>query len=89
MNRADVANGVAEIMGITKVQSNELVKKVFAVVREGLENGENVQIADFGVFKIRESAERNGRNPKTGEAITIPAKKTVKFSATRELKENL
>lgn len=86
MNRTDIANSVAETMGISKVQSHELVKKVFSTVRDALEGGDNVQIADFGVFKIKETAERNGRNPKTGEALVIPAKKAVKFSATRELK---
>lgn len=89
MNRADVATQVAETMGISKMQSQELVKKVFFTIRDALEAGENVQIADFGVFKIRETAERNGRNPKTGESLVIPAKKVVKFSATKDLKDSL
>lgn len=88
MNRTDVANRVAETMGISKVQAAELTKMVFQTVKESIINGEDsVAIADFGVFKVKTKEARTGRNPKTGEAIEIPARNVVKFSPSKDFKE--
>lgn len=58
-----------------------------ATLTEGLLEGEGVQLAGFGTFLIRERAERTGRNPQTGEEITIPASKQVTFKAAKALKD--
>jgi DNA-binding protein HU-beta len=87
MNRTDVANAVADTMGISKIQASELTKLVFNTVKESIIAGDQVAIADFGVFKIKEKAERTGRNPKTGEALVIPAKSVVKFSASKDFRD--
>jgi len=56
-------------------------------ITETLQSGDDVSLIGFGTFKVSERAERKGRNPKTGEEITIPACKAVKFTAGKALKE--
>lgn len=64
----------------------KLVDAVFDTLQTTLAGGENVAITGFGTFEVRHRAERQGRNPKTGEAITIKAQKTVGFKAGKGLK---
>lgn len=74
-------------MGIEKCLA--CVNTVFQACANSLANGENVRIDGFGQFKYVEVPERPGRNPKTGEAVTIPAHKTVRFTVSKTLKDSV
>ena len=86
MNKTDLINKVASVVG-TQKQAKEVVDYVLNTIRETLADNESVQIAGFGSFKVSERKARTGRNPKTGEAIQIPAAKVPKFVAGKALKD--
>jgi nucleoid DNA-binding protein len=86
MNKTDLINKVADIVG-TQKQAKEAVDCVFKAISESLAGNEAVQIAGFGNFKVSDRKSRTGRNPQTGEAIEIPARKTPKFVPGKALKD--
>jgi integration host factor subunit alpha len=75
--------------GLSKREAAEVVEAFFSVIKETLERGETVKIAGFGNFVVRDKNERVGRNPQTGEAITISARRVVTFKASDLLKQKL
>ena len=86
MNRTELISAMSEKSELTKVDTEKALKAFIDTVTEELKNGGKVQLVGFGTFEVTERAERNGRNPKTGEAITIPASKSPKFKAGKALK---
>lgn len=87
MNKTDLVNNIAQANGLTKAAAVQIVDGVFAAMREALANGEEVALPEFGKFVVEERSERTGRNPKTGETITIPAAQVVKFKVAKALKD--
>lgn len=89
MTKKEIAVSLMEnVKGIeTKAQAERIVNDVFAQVEAALGKGEKVSIADFCTLQVKETKARTGRNPKTGEAIQIPAKKVVRFTSAKALKE--
>ena len=87
MNRTELISAMSEKSELTKVDTEKALKAFIDTVTEELKNGGKVQLVGFGTFEVAERAERNGRNPKTGEAITIPASKSPKFKAGKALKD--
>ena len=88
MNKEILVKTVAgNIDGATKKDIELVVNEVFDTIKNTLASGEKVAIAGFGSFEVVERAERQGRNPKTGETITIPASKSPKFKAGKALKD--
>ena len=87
MNRTELISAMSEKSELTKVDTEKALKAFIDTVTEELKNGGKVQLVGFGTFEVTERAERNGRNPKTGEAITIPASKSPKFKAGKALKD--
>ena len=88
--KADIVDGVAEkVEGCTKKQAAEAFDAVFEGITKQLKKGERVQVPGFGSFAISKRAARQGRNPKTGEAIKIKASKSVRFKVGKELKDKL
>ena len=87
MNRTELISAMSENANMTKVDTEKALKAFIDTVTEELKNGGKVQLVGFGTFEVTERAERNGRNPKTGEAITIPASKSPKFKAGKALKD--
>ena len=73
-------------LGLSRVESRQLVHDVIESVVHALERGEDVKLTNFGVFEVREKADRLGRNPKTGKAATISARKVISFRASKQLK---
>lgn len=73
----------------TKTRAEEALDAVISCLQEALAAGETVTFTGFGSFKVTERAERNGRNPRSGEPITIPACKVVKFAPGKGLKDAL
>ena len=89
MTKADIVERVSERIGTTKKESQDLVESVFSLLKSTLESGEKIKISGFGNFQIRTKAPRPGRNPRTGEAIPIEARRAVTFHASPKLKEQL
>ena len=87
MNKAELINAVAEKTGLSKKDSESAVAAVVDVITESLVQGEKVQLVGFGTFEVSERAEREGRNPKNGEPMTIAASKNPKFKAGKALKD--
>ena len=87
MNKTELISAMSENANMTKVDTEKALKAFIDTVTEELKNGGKVQLVGFGTFEVAERAERQGRNPKTGEAITIPASKSPKFKAGKALKD--
>lgn len=74
---------------VTQAKAKAIYDEIFALISDSLLRGNRVRVKDFGTFEPVERAERTGRNPKTGEKITVKAKKTVKFKQSKIIKEKL
>ncbi|MBQ4339037.1 MAG: HU family DNA-binding protein [Clostridia bacterium] len=86
MNKTELVAAIAAKEGIEKKCAEKAVNAVVAAITDALANGEKVQLVGFGTFEVRERAEKAARNPKTGEAITVPATKIPAFKAGQGLK---
>ena len=91
-------NLIESIVESTKTKSNKefskndvglILEEFFHSIKNGLNEGKKIQIKGFGNFEIFETKERQGRNPKTGETLTIPARKKVKFKVSKIFNENV
>ena len=89
MNKTEFINAVAEKEGIEKKCAEKAVNAVFATIAQELAKGEKIQLVGFGTFEIRERAEKQGRNPRTGETMTVPASKVPAFKAGKAFKDAL
>jgi len=89
MNKGDLIKVVSEQAEITKAQATDAVNAVLEGITQSLTNGDKVTLIGFGTFSINERAARTGRNPSTGEAIQIAAKKQVKFKAGKGLDDTV
>ncbi|MFU1996434.1 HU family DNA-binding protein [Priestia megaterium] len=87
MKKAEFIEAVASKSELTKQDAKKAVDALFETISTTLAKGEKVQLVGFGTFEVRERAERTGRNPQTGEEITIPATKVPGFKVGKELKE--
>jgi DNA-binding protein HU-beta len=87
VSKSDLINAVAAKAGLPKNKADEVVSLVFGTIQDNLQLGEKVSVVSFGTFEVRTSKARTGRNPKTGETIFIPEKKSVKFKPGKALKE--
>ena len=86
MNKTEFIAAVAEKAEISKKDSEKALKAFVDVVAEQLKAGDKVQLVGFGTFEVSERAAREGRNPQTGETMTIAACKAPKFKAGKALK---
>ena len=86
MNKVELVAKVAENLGLTKKEVTSIVDALVETVVETVAAGEDVRISGFGAFSVTERAEREGRNPQTGETIQIPASKSPKFKAASAFK---
>ena len=86
MTKAELVSKLSERNSLSKKKAEEVLKDVFTLISEALDKGERVHIPHFGTFTVKERAERKGRNPRTGEPMVIPARKTVVFKASKNLK---
>ena len=92
MNKADLANKVWEHhskkgVDVSKKHAEEVVDLVFSAITDSLKNSEEVSIAGFGTFAVKDRKARDARNPRTGETVKVPAMKVPKFRAGKGLKE--
>jgi DNA-binding protein HU-beta len=89
MNKAELIDAVATKSELTKQDSRKAVDALFETISNTLAKEEKIQLLGFGTFEVRERAERTGRNPQTGEEMTIPASKVPACKPGKELKESI
>ena len=89
MNKSQLIKSVADKSELSQKQVSEAWSLIEATIVESLKAGEKVQLSGFGTFEVRERAERKGRNPKTGEVVTVPACKYLAFVSAKAVKETL
>ena len=86
MTKADIAEKIQSVTGFTKKESSELLEAVFLLMKNTLENGEILKISGFGNFVVKQKKDRRGRNPQTGESITIDARRILTFKPSNVLR---
>lgn len=89
MNKKELIAAMAEKTGSNLAQTREMLNAFQEVVEEALVEGDKVALVGWGTFSVQERKARTGRNPRTGEPLDIPAKKSVKFKASDAINEKL
>lgn len=87
MNKAELITAVAEASGVSKKDTEAVIKATFEAIEWAMVNGDKDQVIGFGTFETRDRAEREGKNPQTGETVTIPACKVPAFKAGKGLND--
>ena len=87
MNKTELVSAVADKAGLTRKDAEKSVNSAFEAITDALVAGEKVSLVGFGSFDVKLRGERSGRNPATGEEITIPASRTPVFKAGKALKD--
>ncbi len=87
MNKSELISSVADASGVTKAVATKAVDGVFDAITLSLKNGDEVRLVGFGTFVVVKRAATEGRNPRTGEKIKIPASNQPKFRAGKALKD--
>ena len=89
MNKTDLVAVVAEAAGLTKADAGKAVDALFDVIAQAMKSGDEVRLVGFGSFAAAERPAGEGRNPRTGEKIAIPASRQPKFKPGKGLKDAL
>ena len=89
LTRADLSESIYSEVGISKVESSQIVDQIFEEMILELIDGNSVKLSSFGSFMVRQKKERIGRNPKTKEEAVIDARRVVVFRASKELKNRI
>jgi integration host factor subunit alpha len=89
ITKADLANTLFDELGLNKREAKEFVELFYEKIRQSLESGESVKLSGFGGFSVREKNSRPGRNPKTGEAVPVCARRVVTYRASQRVKDDV
>jgi len=89
MTKAELVAEIASAAGLTKSQSEKAVDGIVSAISGALAGGDKITLVGFGTFSVGERSQREGRNPRTGEKIQIPASKAVKFKAGKTLSDKV
>ncbi|OGP15236.1 MAG: integration host factor subunit alpha [Deltaproteobacteria bacterium GWA2_55_10] len=89
MTKADIVEIVFEKVGFSKKDVSAVIEEIFETVKTTLESGEKVKVSGFGNFTIRQKRARRGRNPQTGNEITIDQRRVMTFKASQLLKKSI
>ncbi len=89
ITKADIVERVYKEAGFSKKEASDLVDLIFKVIKETLSRGEKVKISGFGNFSIRDKSTRMGRNPQTGEAMPISARRVLTFKPSQILRDDI
>ena len=89
MTKADIVETIYEKVGLSKRESARIVDMIFDIIKGKLENGENIKFSGFGSFAVRDKNARRGRNPQTGEEITISARRVLSFKPSNVLRKHI
>lgn len=86
MIKADLINKISKEMDISKQEAETGVNLFFQTIKEAIEKGEEIELRGFGSFRFRQREARTGRNPRTGESVSVPPKKVLYFKPSKHLK---
>ncbi len=89
LTKADIVERVYKEGTFSKKEATDVVEAIFKVIKDTLAKGEKVKISGFGNFSLRDKRTRMGRNPQTGEAMEIPARRVLTFRPSQVLKEDI
>jgi integration host factor subunit alpha len=89
VTRKELALSVNEKLGVSQRNAAEMVDTIFATMKETLISGESLKLVQFGTLSVRDKSPRRGRNPRTGESMTITKRKMVSFRPSKRLRERL
>lgn len=89
MTKADIIERLHQRLGLSKKEAYDHVEALFELMKSTLSNGDRVKIAGFGSFEVRQKHDRRGRNPQTGETITIKARRVLTFRPSEVLRANI
>ena len=89
MNKQELIGSVADASGLSKGDASKAVESVFEAITKSLKKGDEVRLVGFGTFSVAERAASEGRNPRTGEKISIAASRQAKFKPGKTLKDAL
>lgn len=89
MNKTELIAAVAQKAELSKKDAEKAVAAVIGSIEDALKADDKVQLIGFGTFEVRQRAEKQGRNPRTGETMTFPATKVPAFKAGKALKDSL
>ena len=89
MNKQELVEKVAKKTGLTKKDTQAIIDATTDAIMDSVKKGNSVTLVGFGSFKVTKRAARKGRNPQTGKEISIPAKKTPKFTAGKAFKDKV
>ena len=89
MTKAHLVDQIADSTELNKQDCEKIVHSLFAAMTKALQAGERIEIRGFGTFKVKDKAARQARNPRTGETISVPAKKVAAFKPSNEIGEVL
>ncbi len=89
MNKSDLIAAIAEHANLTKADAGRALDALTKTIEVTLKAGDSIALVGFGTFEVKQRAERSGRNPQTGQAITIAASKTPTFKAGKSLKDSV
>ncbi|RLB67742.1 MAG: integration host factor subunit alpha [Deltaproteobacteria bacterium] len=89
MTKADIIEAIYDEVGFSKRESADIVETTFDIIKETLEKGENIKLSGFGSFNIRDKKARRGRNPQTGEEITITPRRILTFKSSNVFRYQL
>lgn len=87
MNKTELIAAVAEKTDLSKKDADAAVSAVLGAITDALKAGDKIQLVGFGTFEVRNRAAKQGRNPRTGETMTVPASKVPAFKAGKALKD--
>ncbi len=89
LTKNEIIENISDKAGFTKVESKKVVEELFGIIKDELAKGNPVKISGFGKWTVLNKKARRGRNPKTGEEMTIDARKAVTFKASAALRDGL
>jgi integration host factor subunit alpha len=87
MTKADLVDLIFGKVGLSKIESQNIIELIFDTVKETLVEGESVKVSGFGTFNVKKKNARRGRNPKTGEELQITPRRVITFRASNHFKD--
>ena len=86
MTKAEIVEAINEKLGLTKKDIARVIDLFFEIIKEGLRNDQHIELRGFGTFEVKTREEREARNPKTGDSVTVPKRKVPYFRPGKDLK---
>ena len=89
LTKADIADSIYSALPVDKQKASQLIELYIDIIKEGLEKDGKVMLSGFGSFEVKEKNARRGRNPQTGDSLTLKERRVVKFKVSQLFKKNL